>query len=299
MGGNLWRKAALLAVASLVMFGASAAQPVGPATPASGVTTPGRVPASQEHVVAATHALQNAYAVTDSTNGVTAPNGTKTCPSVATDMYNWPAARVVHCVYRERDDGVPGGQRTAVAYLLTIDAPTLARWIETACANVPVDAKRCFDTVLRDGAGNSGYMFAIAGNVIENMSDPHRFKNYFFRNGMTVSFNNFASGGDNVVTADDQEAIAQLPDSQIRSIPTGFTRPWRTTPGDFAWRFPSEGPPADLDTLASKRHWLARVQSEMLAALQSDHNRLLEAWLCAHAQAELGAACTSRHLTID
>lgn len=241
-----------------------------------------QVPATPAHVAAAQSAINSGYALNDATHD---------CPAVSDDMFGWPASRLERCVYRQ-------GAHDGVVYLLKIDAKTLARWIETACSAIPTDGEACFARVLADGRNNSNFMFAIAGNILEDQNG-NGVRNYFFRNGMTVSFAGHPSGSTDSLSVVDQEAIARLPNNQISSIPTGLTRPWRTTPAIFAWRYPWVGPPELLDAQESRRRWLDRVQGKMNEALYSDHNELLEAWLCAQAQADFGASCRSRRILLD
>lgn len=240
-----------------------------------------RTPASSDHVATAENATRSAYALRNSTNG---------CPAPAADMHGWPAALIRHCIYQEEDSGL-GHPRVAVAYLLHVEASVLARWIETACALLPTDAERCFTRVLQAGRLNSGYQFPIAGNMLEDMEGDGSLKNYFFRNGMTTSFRRGVNGNDVELTLEDQEALAAASDSEALSIPTGLTRFWRTRPADFAARFPDAGAPANTSGAENRLAWLTLVRTEMLAALEGDRNRLLEAWLCANSTALFGATC--------
>jgi hypothetical protein len=244
---------------------------------------PQRTQASARHISAAENTMRAAYAVRNATNG---------CPTLTADMHGWPAARVRHCIYEEEDRGL-GHPRVAVAYLLNVDAPTLARWIETACALVATDGERCFTRVLHAGRMNSGYQFPIAGNMLEDMEDDGSLKNYFFRNGMTASFRAGVNGNGAELTLEDQEALAATASESVLSVPTGLTRYWRTRPADFAARFPDSGAPPNTAGAENRAAWLALAQTEMLAALDSDRNRLLEAWLCANATELFGATCAA------
>lgn len=277
-------------VAALIGWACSPA--VSPATPPAQQTeqaaeeapssaTAQRVAASAAHVAAVENAVRAAYAIRSATNG---------CPFVESDLHGWPAARVRHCVYQQNDSGL-GRPRVAVVYLLDVQPGEIARWIETACALVPADAEQCFARVLEEGRGNSGYMFPVAGNMIENMGGGRNFKNYIFRNGMTTSFRRHVNGGAEELSLEDQEALAAAADAAAIAVPTGLTRFWRTLPADFAERFPGVGAPANVSTPANRAAWLDLARTEMLAALDSDRNRLLEAWLCAHAVEKFGAPC--------
>ena len=227
-----------------------------------------------QHITAVAHAQKSAYAVSDSTNG---------CPFVQSDIFGWPKALIQYCEYSQIDKGL-GHPRKALAYLLAVKPETIARWIETACSRLAVQAPDCFDRVLGLGKDNSGYMFAISGNIIEDMGLPDHFKNYFFRNGMTSAFQEGVNGSTTELPMDQQQRIALLPNDAVIAIPSGMTRFWRTSPEEFHRRFPQSGAPTDVNNPTSRQTWLTVAQKEILDALGSGQNRLLEANLCAQAQ---------------
>lgn len=136
---------------------------------------------SLEHVTAVRHALRSAYAIADATNG---------CPVIGSDVLGWPGSIVRKCVYVE---GPTQNQLTGIAFLIDVKPESIARWIETSCASLLPGYSACFDTVLKCGRENSGMMFPISGNVMENMN-PQTWKNYFFRNGMTVATDGETNG---------------------------------------------------------------------------------------------------------
>jgi hypothetical protein len=83
-------------------------------------------------------------------------------------------------------------------------------------------SQTCFDMLVECSRLNSGMMFPIDGKLIENS------KNYFFRNGMTVSFGDGKNGSTAQIPFDQQDAVANNPDSAITFVPTGLTRLWGT-----------------------------------------------------------------------
>jgi hypothetical protein len=252
-----------------------------PATPVAEEPAPvATTPATEQHTLLAQTALRSAYAVAGATND---------CPLLTTDLHGWPAARVRHCVYSLNDAGL-GAPREAVAYILDVSPDRIARWIETACALVDTDAERCFTRVLETGRLNSSYMFVVAGNMLEDMYERRHYRNYIFRHGMTTSFRRGVNDRADVLELADQETLAAAPDSAAIAVPSGSTRFWGTTPANFAARFPDAGAPPD-STGANRAAWLALARTEMLAALESDRNRLLEAWLCAHAVQMFAKPC--------
>jgi hypothetical protein len=221
------------------------------------------------HVAAVKTAQGAAYAITDATNG---------CPVVGTDMFGWPGGSIRKCIYKEGPASKP---LTGLAYLLEVKPETIAAWIETSCAQLLPGTPGCFNTVLTCGRNNSGMMFAISGNILENMN-PTTWKNYFFRNGMTVAIGGEKNGTTKQVPLTRQEDLATMPDTKIDSIPSGLTRYWRTLPKQFATRFPKEGAPTSLNSAQARQKWLDIARAEFLAALKSPTNRLLEAWMAAH-----------------
>jgi hypothetical protein len=224
---------------------------------------------SLEHVNAVRHAQRSAYAITDATNG---------CPIISSDVLGWPGSRVRKCVYVE---GPTQNQLTGIAFLLDVRPESIASWIEASCASLLPGYSACFDTILKCGQENSGMMFPISGDVMENMN-PKTWKNYFFRNGMTVAIDGETNGSTVQIPIEKQEAFASSPDHAIVSIPSGVTRFWRTLPRQFAARFPDSQAPSMLDSATARQKWLNLAKSELLAALAQPENRLLDAWMSAH-----------------
>ena len=222
------------------------------------------------HIAAVKSAQGAAYAINQATNG---------CPVVGTDMLGWPGASIRKCIYRV---GPAGNKRTGLVYLLEIKPETIATWIEGSCAKLLPSLPGCFEKVLTCGKLNSGMMFPISGNMLEDMT-PSPWQNFFFRNGMTVRMAGQPNGTTTQVPLDRQEALAQLPDTGIERIPSGLTRFWRTRPEQFAAQFPAEGVPAKLDTPAKRQKWLDTARAEILAAMNGPTNRLLETWVAVHA----------------
>lgn len=219
---------------------------------------------SPEHVVAVIKAQKSAYAITNATNG---------CPTPATDILGWPSALLRECVYSV---GPKAHRLTGYVLLIDVKPETIATWIETACAQVLPTPGKCFETVLECAQVNSGMMFPIAGNMIEDGV------NWFFRNGMTVRMPKQANQTPEQIPLDRQKKLALMPDSKITRIKTGLTRFWRTLPAQFSARFPGENIPQSVTTAADRQKWLAIARSEFLTALTRPNNRLLEAWIGAH-----------------
>jgi hypothetical protein len=212
-------------------------------------------------------AQRAAYAIQEATNG---------CPVVGEDILGWPGAKVRKCIYQPL-----GSRLTGLVYLLDVPPEVIARWIETTCASNMPNSASCFHTVLTCGRNNSGMMLAVSGNVMENM-DGRTWKNYFFRNGMTVSIGGETDGSTNQVSLERQEALARMPDQEITSIPSGMTRFWRTRPKEFASRYPKEKVPVALNSPEMRQRWLDIARAELLAALDKPTNRLLDAWVSAN-----------------
>ena len=231
-----------------------------------------------DHVAEVRKAQKAAYAISDATNG---------CPVIGTDMFGWPGNIIRHCVYKK---GPQGHQLEAVVYLLDVKPEVIARWIESSCANQLPNVSSCFSTVLSCGKDNSGMMFPISGNMMENMENSP-WKNYFFRNGMTVSIGGEQNGSTAQISLERQEAVALMPNSAVTSIPTGLTRFWRTRPAQFAKQFPTVAVPPSLNSPKARGEWLDIAHSEFLAALSNPNNRLLEAWVAAHPKTLSAGRC--------
>jgi hypothetical protein len=204
------------------------------------------------------------------------------------DIQGWPAPVVVACTYTH--EGLDG-----FVYLLDIKPDRMARWIENSCAKHAEKRNQqdCFRVLVEYALRNSSMMFPISGNMGENMGRGAG--NYFFRNGVTVALkcsdnckegfieNGITTDGKPVerIMIEEQKRRALLPDSEIHHIPSGVVRFWRCLPRQFAARYPQAGVPQD-PKYSGRQKWLDIARSEMLTALDSDENRLLECWMAAH-----------------
>lgn len=150
----------------------------------------------------------------------------------------------------------------------------------------------CFATVLKCGEENSGLMFPISGNMMENMNFSP-WKNYFFRNGMTVEIDQQPNATTSQIPIAHQEALAHMPDSAVTSIPSGLLRFWRTLPRQFAERYPGDGVIPNVGSRAAQQKWLDVARAEFLAALRHPTNRLLSAWIAAHPETLRAGECPS------
>lgn len=234
--------------------------------------------AMREHIAEVRQAQKAAYAISDASNG---------CPIVGSDMLGWPGNLVRHCIYTE---GPANNRRTGVVYLLDVQPDVIAQWIETGCQQQMAGVSSCFATVLKCGKENSGLLFPISGNMMENM-DSSPWKNYFFRNGMTVDIDNKPNATTDQIPIGRQEELAHLPNSAVTSIPSGLLRFWRTLPRQFAKRYPNEGVIPNVDSRAAQQKWLDVARAEFLTALKSPTNRLLAAWIAAHPETLRAGEC--------
>ncbi len=148
----------------------------------------------------------------------------------------------------------------------------------------------CFATVLKCGEENSGLMFPISGDMMENMNFSP-WKNYFFRNGMTVEIEHEPNATTYQIPITRQEALAHLPNGDVTSIPSGLLRFWRTLPRQFAERYPNAGVMSNVNSHAAQQEWLNVARREFLAALKSPTNRLLSAWMAAHPETLRAGEC--------
>ncbi|MDQ0513519.1 hypothetical protein [Ancylobacter amanitiformis] len=205
-------------------------------------------------------AQRSAYAITSATNG---------CPKVDEDVRGWPKYLIRRCEYRQ-------GNLTGLVYLAEVPAKTVAAWISRTCARKMPEVASCFGTVLRCGQLNSGYMFPVAGNIIEDG------RNFFFRNGMTVNLGDGTHASRRPIPLKLQEELAQRGDAQILSIPSGLTRYWRSRPHQVAVLFPDKRAPEAVNTAEQRALWLRIARDEFLSAARGRENRLLEAYVAVH-----------------
>ena len=223
-------------------------------------------------------AQKAAYVISDATNG---------CPVASADLHGWPAARLRTCEYAV---GPLGSRLQGYAVLLVVEPETIARWIKTSCAEKLAGNAACFRTVLACGKANSGMMFPVSGNVMEDMGSG-TFKNYFFRNGMTVRMKGQANATTVGIDLPTQIRLANADATEIESIPSGVTRFWRTMPQQFASAVPGEAIPRGVKTPADAQRWLEITRAEMMAALGGPRNRLLDTWVAAHMQTLARGIC--------
>jgi hypothetical protein len=217
------------------------------------------------NVASVAQAQKSAYAIRDAING---------CPTMTGDVLGWPASLVRECIYKE-------GGLTGYVLLLDVKPEIVANWIATACAQILPGSSKCFNRILACAQNTSGMMFAISGNMLENMNGEP-WKNWFFRNGMTVRMPHQPNRTTDQVPLDRQKELALMADADILRIPTGITRFWRTMPAQFAARFPTESVPKSVKKPQDKQAWLTLTRDETLTALKKPNNRLLEAWMAAH-----------------
>ena len=215
------------------------------------------------------------------------------CAPATADRFGWPKSIVVRCVYAQQDRLANGRRvdRKAVAEVVFPEPSVIARWIVTACAVLTASRPNCFSTAVAEGKATSGFQFAVTGNVLEDQPETGVQKNFFFRNGMTVAVAPNVNGRPDDLPLDRQQALADTSNEDIVSIPSGRTRYWSTTPAQFRARFPHANVPPDLATREHRLAWLELARGELLGALASDRNRLLEAWLCANAHARFQTTC--------
>lgn len=208
-------------------------------------------------------AQKTAYAISSSTNG---------CPNATSDMGGWPKDRLRYCEYQQ--DGRDGKRLSGAVYLLKLNSETIASWINAACNARMKDKTECFRVVLRCGVLNSGMMFPVEGNIIENRMS------YYFRNGMTVVVKGFDHRSTEPIDLVAQRSL--LGSATLESIPSGLTRLWRTRPEHMAKLFPNESIPQGVDITQRRDRWLQIAKAEMTAAIDNPSNRLLDIYVATH-----------------
>jgi hypothetical protein len=112
--------------------------------------------ATPDHVASVRRAQRSEYAVASSSNG---------CPMLDSDINGWPSKLIRKCLYSQ---GSGTHLLKAIVYLLDVQPEAIATWIETTCASQMPNSPKCFSTILECGRLNSGMMFPIDGNLVEN-----------------------------------------------------------------------------------------------------------------------------------
>jgi hypothetical protein len=215
------------------------------------------------------------------------------CKQADGDRFGWSKNLVLRCIYVQHDK-LPNGakkDRKAVAEAIFPEPAVIARWIVSACALLKTKEPKCFAWAVAEGQGASGFQFAITGNVLEDFPKNGTQKNYFFRNGMTVSVEPGINQSEQDLPLDKQDKLANTPNADIVSIPSGKTRYWSTTPAMFRARFPNAGTPSNLATKERRLAWLEIARREFTTALGENRNQLLEAWLCASVKQKFATTC--------
>lgn len=215
----------------------------------------GTMAQTPQQIDAVAAVLRSSYVITNAVNA---------CPVTNKALLGWAENMLRYCEYKE------GGLSGAV-YLLDVKPNKIASWIRTSCQKFMKSDKDCFRVTLACAKWNSGLIFPVSGNVIENS------KNYFFRHGMTANIDKQGNATAAAIDMDLQRKQAVAPDDRITRIKTGLTRYWRTLPSHY---FDRNGiAPFDVCVVDGRRRWLNIAHSELRHAMNAPQNRLLEAWM--------------------
>lgn len=185
---------------------------------------------------------------------------TQGCKPVTT-FENWAPIELHDCRYNS-------GKLKARVILIRPESGIIATWIVNACHEIfGVVTESCARRLADRMNCQSNYQFPVAGIVIENG------KNYAFRDGVTVVIAGIVNGSDKQLSG---EAIEKSLQPNLKAgdelLEAGqFARLQGTTRKEY------RDASGTLDV--SGLNWLEVVRKSFQAALKSDRNELLVAWL--------------------
>jgi hypothetical protein len=129
----------------------------------------------------------------------------------------------------------------------------------------------------------------FGNNVSYQRKYNRRRKELFLQKGHNRGDVGFSSCKSSPIWEDLQRSLAEQSNTLITSIPSGLARYWRTLPRHFARVYPDKGAPIYPDKAAPRKmekeeqqKWLEIVRTEMLSALETPENTLLEAYMAAY-----------------
>ncbi len=184
----------------------------------------------------------------------------QSCEPVTT-FKNWVGIKLQDCRYNS-------GKLKARVILIRPRSRIIATWIVNACEEVSgVVTENCARQLADRMNCQSNYQFSVAGIVIENG------QNYAFRDGVTVIIRGVRNGSreqlDDAAIEKTLKPDLKLGDEILKA--KEFARLQGTTRKEYS----DAG--GTLDVCGLK--WLEVVRNSFQAALKSDRNELLVAWL--------------------
>lgn len=193
-----------------------------------------------------------------------------TCEAVVTP--GWEGFATKRCRY-EVVDKVSRVRKPGLVIVLNPSALQLSHWFINACAQVRplAPARPCVRRLMSQVLVQSGGQFPIAGVVYEDLHPRDGvFEAYAFQDGVTVNHPQVRHRSTNALTPAQLEAVigGKARSTITREAPAriiGVTR----------GQYRQANPQAQVDGLA----WPDTVAAEHKAAMQSDRNALIEAWL--------------------
>ena len=187
----------------------------------------------------------------------------QSCEPVTT-FKNWVGVELQACRYNS-------GKLTAKVILIRPKSRIIATWIFNACEEVfGVVTENCARRLADRMNCQSNYQFPVAGIVIEND------QNYAFRDGVTVRIRGIQNGSSNQL---DDAAIEKSLKPKLKAGDE-LLEAWKFARLQGTTREEYRGAGGTLDVSGLK--WLEVVRNSFQAALKSDRNELLVAWLKSH-----------------
>jgi hypothetical protein len=187
----------------------------------------------------------------------------------------WAGFDTIRCTYSVQGKREPAS-KTGLVIMLNPSARTLSAWILNACSLVrsSENQERCARRLFARVLDQSGGQFAIAGIVYEDLIPTDGiFEAYGFSNGVTVLLDGVKHRRTTPFSPDELKAA-------LAARPTGTAS--ASAPARIVGLTRQEYVASNRGADVSGLKWPGIVRDAHQAAMRSDRNVLLEAWLRAH-----------------
>lgn len=224
------------------------------------------------------------------------------CKPATQPIANWAASELQECVYPITDHWADGSRHAKAGLVFLANPPPerVLAWLKTGCARAqPNESDECVRVAALAIRGASGAQFPVAGVVWEDQAcgDPHGKcqhdrdghpvgdgvnEAYVFRNGVTVAVADFVNGSTAPIDLGDTLRELALT-REITGVKAagGYARISSTTRETFQRYTGREDVPVGQGSREAALTWTRIVGETYQAALRSDENPLISAWLCA------------------
>jgi hypothetical protein len=218
------------------------------------------------------------------------------CSNSPVDILGFPQQYLQYCHYQVSDSSGQRKKKDGFVYLANAEPEKVLAWIDSACQSARVALNTCRPETLTHILEASGAQFVVAGIVWEDLytfrggkcleGRDGIFERFAFRMGVTVVVKGHRNCSIEELTEDVQRDI-MLKQPLIRAA-TGKARISSTLPDEYQAVFGLASGPSNADVQSSEarrarvaaQQWLDVVHRDYLAALGTDSNRLVTAWVC-------------------